>query len=142
MRYDKFFMLIVLVCCAVSTASSAEITLFKPNFFIFAKDGQPFYPHTLNVSVLMKPEVRLDQIDPFLTTAAGQGFNSIRVVIDDAFPPDAPLDKFEEKDGSLNQYMTDRLDAIFRSARSNQLHVILSMFDIQTLSQYWETSTI
>lgn len=133
-------MLIVLVCCAVSTASSAEITLFKPNFFIFAKDGQPFYPHTLNVSVLMKPEVRLDQIDPFLTTAAGQGFNSIRVVIDDAFPPDAPLDKFEEKDGSLNQYMTDRLDAIFRSARSNQLHVILSMFDIQTLSQYWETS--
>ncbi len=131
--------LIALLICSVSAHGADTISVHKTNFFVYEQNGEPFFPVGANVSHLMNPSIPKAEVHEQLLELSGDGINTLRISPDYGYRIGLKRENVEKNNGELNDEVIKRLDFIVDRASQKNLALILTLFDVQTIVQQWES---
>ncbi|MEW6235409.1 MAG: DUF4038 domain-containing protein [Candidatus Omnitrophota bacterium] len=138
MKIAYFLLLFPLFVVTGGAYGGEAISIHKANFYLFEKEGKPFFPIGANAGFLMNLRLTDKEAERDIAEWSGNGINVLRIAIDSALNSGALLSEVETSDGELTSAVLSRLDFLIHAAEKRGMAVILILFDLQSMSENWE----
>lgn len=123
-----------------ASVSAAPFTVSEDNLFLLEQDGEQFFPHAANAGFLLRDSYTDVEIETMLAELAEAGVNCLRVNLEEAVHPDAPLSELLESNGEFRGEILDRFDRLLGFAEARGMPVMPIFIDLQRAALDWPAS--
>lgn len=122
--------------CSLQWSEAKPVSIHKQNYYLLNYNGDVFYPVGVNANGLLnldEPDAAIQSQIKRITNAAA---NTIRLSIDCAVQDGLPVN--ENRDGTLQNSVLNRLELLCSELSKHNAIVILSILDLQRMAETWD----